>query len=177
MKIYKTIIKGLVLLKSKKYHDSRGVFFESYNKKILFDLGIKDNFVQDNLSFSKKNVLRGMHFQKNNSQGKFITVISGSILDVVVDLRKKSKTFGKYESFILNEKNNKQLWIPKNFAHGFLALSNNVIINYKCTNFYDLNDQNTIIWNDKLLNINWQIKYPIISKKDKMGVCFKDLIL
>ena len=124
---------------------------------------------------SKKKVLRGLHFQKKKPQGKLISVIKGEILDVVVDIRKNSKTYGKYASFSLSEKNGNQLWIPKNFAHGFLSLSNNTIVNYKCTDFYDPKDQHTIIWNDKNLNINWNIKKPIVSKKDENGVFFKSL--
>ena len=175
MKIYKTKIKGLVLIKKKQYFDNRGYFFESFNEKIYSKLGIQNNFTQDNFSISKKNVLRGLHFQKKNPQGKLISVIKGSILDIAVDIRKNSKTFGKYQSFILSEKNCKQLWIPKNFAHGFLSLSSNTIVNYKCTNLYDPDDQNTIIWNDKNLKIRWPIKKPEISKKDSEGIFFKDL--
>ena len=149
MKIYKTKINGLIFIKTRFFNDNRGYFFESYNKKIYSKIGIKDNFVQSNFSLSKKNVLRGLHFQKNKPQGKLISVIKGDILDVVVDIRKNSKTYGKHASFLLSEKNGNQLWIPKNFAHGFLSLSNNTIVNYKCTDFYDPKDQHTIIWNDK----------------------------
>ena len=130
MNIYKTKIKGLILLKFKKYFDQRGSFFEAYNEKFYSKIGINKKFVQDNISISK-NVLRGLHFQKNKPQGKLITVIKGSILDVVVDLRKKSKTFGSYSKFVLSEKNCKQLWIPENFAHGFLTLSHDTLVNYK----------------------------------------------
>ena len=119
----------------------------------------------------QKNVLRGLHYQRK-IHGKLIRVIKGKILDIAVDIRKNSKTFGKHQSFILSEENCKQLWIPKNFAHGFLSLSPNTIVNYKCTDFYDPNDQNTIIWNDKDLNIKWPIKKPIISKKDRDGIFF-----
>jgi dTDP-4-dehydrorhamnose 3,5-epimerase len=175
LNIYKTKIKGLILLKYKKYFDQRGGFFEAYNEKSYSKIGINKKFVQDNISFSKKNVLRGLHYQKSNPQGKLITVIKGSILDVVVDLRKKSTTFGNYSKFFLSEKNCKQLWIPENFAHGFLTLSPNTVVNYKCTKLYDPNDQNTIIWNDKDLDIDWNIKKPILSKKDKQGVFFKDI--
>jgi dTDP-4-dehydrorhamnose 3,5-epimerase len=175
LKIYKTKINGLILIKTRCFFDNRGHFFESYNKKIYSKIGIKDNFVQSNFSLSKKKVLRGLHFQKKKPQGKLISVIKGEILDVVVDIRKNSKTYGKYASFSLSEKNGNQLWIPKNFAHGFLSLSNNTIVNYKCTDFYDPKDQHTIIWNDKNLNINWNIKKPIVSKKDENGVFFKSL--
>lgn len=175
MKIYKTKIKGLILIKTKQFFDSRGYFFESFNERIYSKNGIKNYFVQDNFSISKKNVLRGLHYQRRKPQGKLISVIKGKILDVVVDIRKNSQTFGKYQSFILSKENSKQLWIPKNFAHGFISLSTNTIVNYKCTDFYDPNDQSTIMWNDKDLNINWHIKRPIISKKDKNGIFFRDL--
>lgn len=175
MKIYKTKIKGLILIKTNQYFDNRGYFFESFNQKIYSKIDIKNSFVQDNFSISKKNVLRGLHYQRKNSQGKLIRVIKGKILDIAVDIRKNSKTFGKHQSFILSEENCKQLWIPKNFAHGFLSLSPNTIVNYKCTDFYDPNDQNTIIWNDKDLNIKWPIKKPIISKKDRDGIFFRNL--
>ena len=175
MKIYKTKIKGLILIKKKNYFDNRGYFFESFNEKIYSKLGIKKNFVQDNFSISKKNVLRGLHYQKRKPQGKLISVIKGEILDIVVDIRKDSRTFGKYQSFILSQKNSKQLWVPKNFAHGFLSLSSNTIVNYKCTDFYDPDDQATIAWNDKDLNINWAVKKPILSEKDKNGIFFRNL--
>jgi dTDP-4-dehydrorhamnose 3,5-epimerase len=175
LKIYKTKIKGLILIKTNQYFDNRGYFFESFNQKIYSKIDIKNSFVQDNFSISKKNVLRGLHYQRKNSQGKLIRVIKGKILDIAVDIRKNSKTFGKHQSFILSEENCKQLWIPKNFAHGFLSLSPNTIVNYKCTDFYDPIDQNTIIWNDKDLNIKWPIKKPIISKKDRDGIFFRNL--
>ncbi len=175
MRVYKTKIKGLILFKPHIFKDHRGSFTEIFNKKLTFNLGIKENFVQDNISYSKKNVLRGLHFQKINPQGKLINVVSGAIFDVVVDLRNKSKTFGKYETFKLNDKNFKKLWIPKGFAHGFLTLQNNTIVNYKVTDFFDPKDQNTIIWNDKSLKIKWPSKKPILSDKDKKGVFFKDL--
>ena len=175
MKIYKTKIKGLILIKTSKYFDSRGNFFEAFNQNIYSKVGIKNKFVQDNFSVSKKNVLRGLHYQKNKPQGKLVSVLKGEILDIAVDIRKNSNTFGKYQSFILSDKNFKQIWIPKNFAHGFLSLTSNTIVNYKCTDFYDPKDQNTIIWNDKDLKIRWPVKNPIISKKDKDGIFFRNL--
>jgi len=175
LKTFKTKIQGLTLIKWKRFFDQRGSFLESYNNNVYSKIGIKKNFLQDNFSFSKKNVLRGLHYQKKNPQGKLVSIIKGSILDVVVDLRKNSKTFGKYQTFFLSEKNCKQLWVPENFAHGFLTLSPNTIVNYKCTKVYDPKDQNTIIWNDKYLNIPWKIRKPIISKKDEEGLLFKDI--
>ena len=175
MKARKTKIKGLLLIKVKKFFDKRGHFFESYNKQHYFQLGIKNLIAQDNFSYSNKNVLRGLHFQKNSPQGKLVSVINGSILDIAIDIRKNSKTYGHYQSFVLSKENCLQLWVPKNFAHGFLTLSSNTIVNYKCTNLYDSNDQNTIIWNDKDLNIKWPNIKPILSKKDKDGILFRDI--
>ena len=175
MKIFKTKIQGLILIEPKKFFDKRGYFYESYNSKSYSKIGIKNLFVQDNLSISKKNILRGLHYQNKKPQGKLVTVIKGSILDVAVDIRKSSKTFGNHQTFILSEKNGKQLWIPKNFAHGFLTLSSKTIVSYKCTDFYDPSDQNTIIWNDEILNIAWPIKKPIISENDKKGILFKNI--
>lgn len=174
MEIFNTQISGLILFKYKKYIDDRGFFYELYNKNNLHNY-LKTNFVQDNLSFSKKNVLRGLHYQKNKPQAKLISVIEGEILDVVVDLRKNSNTFGFFEKFKLSSKNQKQLYIPENFAHGFLALSDYVILNYKCSNYYDPKDQETIIWNDSSLKIDWEINDPILSDKDKLGKFFKNL--
>lgn len=175
MKIYKTKIKGLILIKTNQYFDNRGIVFENFNQKNYSKIGIKNKFVQDNISVSNKNVVRGLHYQKLKPQGKLISVIKGTIFDVAIDIRKNSNTFGKHQSFILSDKNSRQLWIPKNFAHGFLTLTPETIVNYKCTDFYDPKDQNTIVWNDKDLKIRWPIKNPIISKKDKDGISFKNL--
>ncbi len=175
MKIYKTKIKGLILIKTNQYFDNRGIVFENFNQKDYSKIGIKNKFVQDNISVSNKNVVRGLHYQKLKPQGKLISVIKGKIFDVAIDIRKNSNTFGKHQSFILSDKNSRQLWIPKDFAHGFLSLTSETIVNYKCTDFYDPKDQNTIIWNDKDLKIRWPIKNPIISKKDKDGIYFKNL--
>ena len=176
MRIYKTKIKGLILIKSKKYFDERGYFFESYNQKIYSKIGIKNRVLQDNFSISKKNVLRGLHYQDKKPQGKLVCVIKGSILDVAVDIRNNSKTYGKHQTFFLSEENCMQIWIPKNFAHGFLTLSPNTIVNYKCTELYDSTDQKTILWNDRDLKISWPTKKPILSEKDKKGFLFKDIV-
>jgi len=175
LKIFKTKINGLILIQPKKFFDTRGYFLESYNSKTYSKIGVKSLFVQDNLSISKRNVLRGLHYQNKKPQGKLVSVIKGSILDVAVDIRKNSKTFGNHQTFILSEKNCMQLWIPRNFAHGFLTMSSNTIVSYKCTDFYDPSDQNTIIWNDKTLDIPWPTKKPIISEKDKKGILFENI--
>ena len=168
MKIIKTKIKDLVLLKTKIYKDKRGFFKEVEKKKIL-----KKKFIFDCFSFSKKNTLRGMHFQNKKSQAKIVTVVQGKILDVVVDLRKNSKTFGKYFSIKMSQNSNFSLYIPEKFAHGFLCLSKECSVYYKCTNYRDKKSETTIKWNDRKLNIKWPIRKPILSKKDKLGIDFE----
>ena len=171
MRAIKTKIKDLILLKTNIYKDSRGFFKEVEKNKIL-----KKKFVFDCFSFSKKNTLRGLHFQTRKSQAKIITVVQGKILDVVVDLRKKSKSFGKSFSIQISQNSNFSLFIPENFAHGFLCLSKNCAVYYKCTNYRDKKSETTIKWNDAFLNIRWPIKKPILSKKDKMGISFSEFI-
>ena len=169
MKIIKTKIKDLVLLKTSIFRDKRGFFKEVEKKKIL-----KKKFIFDCFSYSKKNTLRGMHFQKKNSQAKIITVVQGKILDVVVDLRKNSKTYGNYFSIKISQDSDFSLFIPENFAHGFLCLSKVCAVYYKCTKYRDENSETTIKWNDKKINIKWPIKKPILSDKDKNGINFED---
>lgn len=169
MKIIKTKIKGLVLLSTNIYKDRRGFFKEVEKEKIL-----KKKFVFDCFSYSKKNTLRGLHLQTKNSQAKIVTVVQGKILDVVVDLRKKSKTYGNYFSIRISQDSNFSIYIPENFAHGFLCLSKECAVYYKCTKYRDKNSETTIKWNDKKLNIKWPIKRPILSEKDKQGIKFDD---
>jgi len=171
MKIIKTNIKDLILLETNIYKDNRGFFKEVEKNRIL-----KKKFVFDCFSYSKKNTLRGLHLQTKKSQAKIITVVQGKILDVVVDLRKKSKTFGKFFSIEISQDSNFSLFIPENFAHGFLCLSKNCAVYYKCTNYRDKKSETTIKWNDKSLNIKWPISKPILSKKDKMGLSFNEFI-
>jgi len=171
MKIIKTNIKDLILLETNVYKDNRGFFKEVEKNRIL-----KKKFVFDCFSYSKKNTLRGLHLQTKKSQAKIITVVQGKILDVVVDLRKKSKTFGKFFSIEISQDSNFSLFIPENFAHGFLCLSKNCAVYYKCTNYRDKKSETTIKWNDKSLNIKWPISKPILSKKDKMGLSFNEFI-
>ena len=169
MKIIKTKIKGLVLLSTNIYKDRRGFFKEIEKEKIL-----KKKFVFDCFSYSKKNTLRGLHLQTKNSQAKIVTVVQGKILDVVVDLRKKSKTYGKYFSIQISQDSNFSIYIPENFAHGFLCLSKECAVYYKCTKYRDKNSETTIKWNDNKLNIKWPIRRPILSEKDKQGIKFDD---
>lgn len=169
IKKIKTKIKDLVLIKTKIYKDKRGFFKEVEQNKIL-----KKKFIFDCFSFSKKNTLRGLHFQKKKSQAKIITVVQGKILDVVVDLRKDSKTYGKHFSIEISQNSNFSLLIPEHFAHGFLCLSKKCGVYYKCTNYRDVNSETTIKWNDKTLGIKWPIKKPLLSKKDRKGLNFDD---
>jgi dTDP-4-dehydrorhamnose 3,5-epimerase len=175
MQISKFEIEGLLLIEPRLFQDERGFFFESYNAtKYAEILGEATNFVQDNISVSKKNVLRGLHFQEYPySQGKLVTVLQGKVLDVAVDIRKNSKTFGQFQSVELSSDNKRQFWIPPGFAHGFLTLEDNTLFSYKCTNFYSPEHEKTIKWNDLILAIDWQnISNPILSEKDELGQSF-----
>lgn len=172
MKLLNTKIIGLKIIKSKIYIDKRGFFKEVFKKKILKNM----DFPFDIMSLSKKNALRGLHLQMVNSQAKIITVTHGKIMDVAVDLRKKSKTFGESFKLIMSAKDDFSFYIPKNFAHGFLCLSKECTVNYKCSEYRNEKSETTINWNDKDLNIKWPVKKPIISKKDRNGISFVDFI-
>lgn len=168
MNITKGKIDGLLIMEVRKFHDERGYFFESFNLQ-KFQEAVQSlvNFVQDNISVSRKNVLRGMHFQSPpHSQGKLVSVLKGSVLDVVVDLRKDSPTYGQHESVLLSAENGLQFWIPEGFAHGFLALEEDTVFSYKCTRFYHPQSEQSLQWNDPQLNIDWGVENPIISAKD-----------
>ena len=171
MKLTTFDIEGLLLIEPRVFHDDRGYFYESFNEdKYKEILGSDIRFVQDNISCSKKNVLRGLHFQSPPfAQGKLVTVLSGSVLDVAVDIRKGSSTYGKCQIIELSAENKKQFWIPPGFAHGFLALEENSIFSYKCTNYYAPSHEHTLLWNAPELNIDWNVNDPIISDKDKIG--------
>ena len=162
MKLIKTTIPDLLILKSQIFEDKRGFLKESFRKDVL-----KKNFPFDIMSHSKKNVLRGLHFQSKYSQAKLITVTHGKILDVAVDLRKKSKTFGKYFSIEISHEDDFSFFIPENFSHGFLCLSKSCTINYKCSNYRNSKYEKTLAWNDPVINIKWPVKKPVLSDKDK----------
>ena len=177
MKFIKSEIEGLVIIEPNIFVDERGYFYESYNKDDFINNGIESCFVQDNQSLSEKNVLRGLHFQKPPFvQAKLITVIKGSVLDVAVDLRKNSKTYGKYFSIELSESNKRMFYIAEGFAHGFLTLEDNTIFSYKCSNFYNKDSEGALLWNDIDVDINWGIQNPILSAKDKEAPKFNQLI-
>jgi len=175
MKLEKTKIDGLVIIHPDIRYDDRGYFFESYQKEKLKDLGIVADFTQDNESMSMKGVLRGLHLQAPPfAQGKLVRVVKGSVLDVAVDLRKNSTTYGVWESVVLSDKNKLMLMIPEGFAHGFLVLEDFTIFQYKCTNYYNKESERGIIWNDPDLNIEWGIEVPVVSEKDLKGLLFKE---
>ena len=170
MKIISTKFSGLKVIQSKSYKDNRGLFKEDYKKKFFKN----KNFVFGCTSSSKKNVIRGLHLQTKYSQEKYVSVLKGAIIDVAVDLRKKSKTYGKHYKIILSDANAKSIFIPAGFAHGFLALKKENIIYYTCTNYRSAKHEVGILWNDKDLKIKWPIKNPVISKKDKKNIKFTD---
>ena len=171
MKIIKTKFKDLIIYKKETFKDNRGYFRELYLQKHF-----NTKFPFDVMSYSKKNVLRGLHLQTKKPQAKLITVLKGKIFDVCVDCRIKSKTFGKYFTIKMSENENKSLLIPAGFAHGFYTLSNDVILHYKCSNYRHKDSETGILWNDKTLKIKWPNKKPIVSDKDKKNVTFEEFI-
>lgn len=177
MKVISEPLKGLKVIQPNVYEDARGYFYESFNQNAFKDLGIKENFVQDNQSLSNRGVLRGLHYQKPPmAQGKLVRVVKGSVLDVVVDLRKDSSTYGQHYCLELTEQNKLLLYVPEGFAHGFVVLQDQTIFSYKCTNFYSPEHEEGIMWNDADLNINWKIESPLLSAKDEKNLKFKDFV-
>ena len=169
-------IDGLILIALKVVYDERGFFSESYTRNEFVELGIKDEFIQDNHSLSMKNTLRGLHFQREPyAQSKLVRCITGSILDVAVDIRKDSNTFGKHVKVVLSSEDKTMLYIPRGFAHGFLVLSDVAEVIYKVDNFYSKEYESGIIWNDNELGIDWPITNPIMSEKDKGLPSFREL--
>ena len=173
MKLLKTKIDGPKIIKTKIFKDNRGFFKEVYQKKIMPNL----DFPFDVMSYSKKNVIRGLHIQTKNSQAKIITVTHGDVLDIAVDLRKKSKTFGKYVAIKISHKDDFSFFIPEGFAHGFLCLSKECTVNYKCSQYRNELSERTLAWDDKDVNIDWPIKKPILSNKDKnLGLSLNEFL-
>ncbi len=167
MKVFKTEINGVLLIEIDAFQDNRGLFYESYQKKRYSEFGIEDNFVQDNFSSSAKNVIRGLHYQKKNSQSQLLTILNGTIFDVLVDLRKTSPTFKKWISIDLNDSGNiRQIYMPPGIAHGFCVLSNHAYIHYKVNKKYVPENEAGIHWADNELKIKWPISEPILSVRD-----------
>jgi dTDP-4-dehydrorhamnose 3,5-epimerase len=173
MKSIATSLPGVLLLEPRVFADDRGFFLESYNEKFFTGIGISERFVQDNHSFSKQNVVRGLHYQAAHPQGKLVRAVSGEIFDVAVDLRRSSATFGRWHGEILSEENKRMLWIPAGFAHGFSVLSQGAQVLYKATDFYHPESERTILWDDAHLAIDWRFKTKaIVSAKDQLGTSF-----
>ncbi len=171
------LIPDIIEIQPKVFEDARGHFFEFYHKERFYQAGITVEFVQDNQSSSSKNVLRGLHFQAPPfAQAKLVRVLKGSVLDVVVDIRKNADTYGKHVAVVLDDKKKNMLFIPEGFAHGFVTLEDNTIFQYKCSNYYNKESEDCILWNDIDLNIDWKTENPIISEKDNFGKVFTQFI-
>ena len=176
MKVTKTEITGLLIIEPDVFSDDRGFFFESFSKMRYNEIGINYDFVQDNFSKSKKGTIRGLHYQiGEKAQGKLCQVIVGEVLDVAVDIRFNSPTFGKYFSLVLDSQKKLQLWIPPGFAHGFSVISDEAIFSYKCTNYYSKANERAILFNDPDLNIDWKTSNPVVSEKDLKAALFKNI--
>jgi dTDP-4-dehydrorhamnose 3,5-epimerase len=175
MKVKETGFNGLFALEPDVFEDHRGYFFESWNREKFREYGLDENFLQDNQSMSGANVLRGLHFQLPPwQQGKLVRVISGSVVDVAVDLRRNEPTYGKHFKYTITSKQKNMLWLPPGFAHGFLTLEPNTIFFYKCTQVYNKESEASIAWFDPDLNIDWGVENPMVSEKDKVAPLFKD---
>lgn len=176
MKVIKTDIPGLLEVDPQVFGDNRGYFFESYNKANFYAAGIEAAFVQDNQSMSGKGVLRGLHFQNPPyAQGKLVRVVKGAVLDVALDIRKGSPTYGQHHKVLLTEENKRMFWVPAGFAHGFVTLEDETIFSYKCTNLYHKESEGSVLWNDPKLNIDWEIENPILSEKDELARPLQEL--
>lgn len=173
MIVTKTAIEGLLILEPRVFKDDRGLFFESFSDKLFTEAAGSIDFIQDNQSVSKKGVLRGLHFQNNpHAQGKLVRVAKGGVIDVAVDIRKNSPTYGQHVAVELTADNNKQFWVPAGFAHGFVSLEDDTIFCYKCTDYYAPECEGSLLWNDEDLNINWGVENPLVSEKDKVATKF-----
>ena len=175
MNVRETKLAGVLVLEPDVFSDERGFFLETWNSRRYENVGIQSSFVQDNVAFSNKSVLRGLHFQYPHSQGKLVQVLSGEVVDVAVDIRVGSPSFGRWVSEVLSDANNRQMYIPPGFAHGYCVTSETAVFSYKCTDFYNPATESGIIWNDPDLNIDWPIKKPVLSPKDADYPRLKDL--
>ncbi|MFP9227683.1 dTDP-4-dehydrorhamnose 3,5-epimerase [Pectobacterium cacticida] len=176
MQVIDTAIHGAKIIQPKVFGDARGFFLETFEKKrYRHMLNIDLDFVQDNYSRSGKGVLRGLHFQKTNPQGKLVRVVRGEVFDVAVDLRPDSPSFGQWEGIILSEENKTQFWLPPGLAHGFAVLSEVADFEYKCTDYYNPADEGCLLWNDPDIGIEWPVSSPLLSEKDKLGKLFREL--
>ncbi|RDH87441.1 MAG: dTDP-4-dehydrorhamnose 3,5-epimerase [endosymbiont of Escarpia spicata] len=174
MKVIETELPGVLIIEPKIFGDERGFFAETWNKQLYTEAGITSDFVQDNLSMSRRGVLRGLHFQNPNAQGKLVTVLQGEVYDVAVDIRRGSPTFGQWASVSLSSENRRLIYIPEGFAHGFCVTSETALFSYKCTDRYNPGAEGSILWNDLDLAIDWPIDNPELSAKDQEGIRLKD---
>lgn len=176
MQVVDTKIQGVKIIKPKVFGDARGFFLETFEKKRYQEmLNIDLDFVQDNHSRSSQGVLRGLHFQNQNPQGKLVRVVRGEVFDVVVDIRRDSPTYGAWEGVVLSEENKAQLWVPPGLAHGFVVLSETADFEYKCTDYYNPAYEACLLWNDPAVGVEWPIETPLLSEKDKVGKLLKEL--
>lgn len=175
MQVIQTKLTGVRIFEPDVFSDQRGCFFETWSRRRYQEMGLTEDFVQDNVSFSQRGVLRGLHFQNPQAQGKLIQVLQGAVFDVAVDIRVGSPTFGDWVSVELSEQNHRQLYIPAGFAHGFAVVSETVIFSYKCTDYYSHSAENGVLWNDPDIGISWPIREPILSAKDAAYTRLKDI--
>ena len=175
MKLTETELDGVLIIEPSVYEDARGFFLETYHQNRYRELGIHSDFVQDNMSFSKKRTLRGLHFQHPQDQAKLVQVAKGTVFDVVVDVRRGSPTFGKWAGAYLSDEKMRQIFIPEGFAHGFCVISEYAVFIYKCSNFYARECEGGVLWSDPDLNIQWPVEDALVSEKDMKLPCLKDL--
>ena len=175
MKVLPTSLEGVLLIEPFVFEDKRGFFMETYQKETYRELGIDSNFVQDNLSYSVRGTLRGLHYQLPHAQAKLVQVIKGEIFDVTMDIRSGSPTLGKWAGVHLSDKNRRQLYIPEGFAHGFCVLSETAIFTYKCSDFYSPDSERGILWSDPDIGVDWPVENPVLSEKDRNYDYLKDV--
>lgn len=175
MKVIETKLPGVLIIEPRVFGDTRGFFMETFSQRKYETIGLKEKFVQDNLSFSSRGVLRGLHYQNPNSQGKLVSVVQGEVFDVAVDIRTGSPTLGQWVGVSLSGENHRQLWVPPGFAHGFCVLSDTTYFTYKCTDIYTPSAEGGILWNDPDIDIEWPIEKPLLSDKDEVYPRLKDV--
>jgi len=175
MKISETRIPAVKIIEPRVFEDDRGYFFEAYRKSILYEAGIEEEFIQDNVSKSYRNAIRGLHYQIQNPQAKLVQCLRGSVLDVAVDLRQDSPSFGNYVAIKLSDVSKRMLYVPKGFAHGFSVLSDEAIVTYKCSDYYNAEGERGVRWDDPLIRINWDVSRPILSEKDRKLPLFSSI--
>ncbi len=175
MNVIRCELQGLLIIEPQVFGDARGFFMETWNRGRYAEAGMGTEFVQDNISVSRRGALRGLHFQNPNAQGKLVSVLQGEVFDVAVDLRQSSPTFGKWHGLNLTSQNKRQFFVPPGFAHGFVVLSDTAMFHYKCTDFYSPKDEMAIRWNDPQIGIKWPLENPTLSAKDLNGLLLKDV--